>query len=78
MVYLFQNIHFKISVDEFDQPVFLREAEGGLHVRAHLREHRVLDGDTLHPGWNLTSAQRITKENENSFWRVNLKVTILC
>jgi hypothetical protein len=26
----------------------LREAEGGLHVGAHLRQHRVFDGHPLH------------------------------
>ncbi len=38
------------KIRDVDEPVLLREAECGLHVRAHLREHRVLDGDALHAG----------------------------
>ena len=31
-----------------DGPVLVGEAEGGLDVGAHVRQHRLLDGDTLH------------------------------
>ena len=31
-----------------DRPVLVREAEGRLDVRAHVGEHGVLDGNTLH------------------------------
>ena len=31
-----------------DGPVLVGEAEGGLDVGAHVRQHRLLDGDPLH------------------------------
>ena len=31
-----------------DGPVLVGEAEGGLDVRAHVRQHRLLDRDPLH------------------------------
>ena len=40
-----------------DGAVLVREAEGGLNVRAHVREHRVLDRDSLHLSTDLARVQ---------------------
>lgn len=41
-----------------DRAVLVREAEGGLNVGAHVREHRVLDRDPLHLSTDLARVQR--------------------
>ena len=41
-----------------DRAVLVREAEGGLNVGAHVREHRVLDRDSLHLSTYLARVQR--------------------
>ena len=41
-----------------DRAVLVREAEGGLNVGAHVREHRVLDWDSLHLSTDLARVQR--------------------
>ena len=38
-------------------PIFVREAEGGLYVRAHVGEERLLDGDPLHLAAHLGGAE---------------------
>ena len=40
-----------------DRAVLVREAEGGLNVGAHVREHRVLDRDSLHLSTDLARVQ---------------------
>ena len=40
-----------------DRPVLVREAEGRLDVRAHVGEHGVLDGNTLHLPSHLAGVQ---------------------
>ena len=40
-----------------DCAVLVREAEGGLNVGAHVREHRVLDWDSLHLSTDLARVQ---------------------
>ena len=45
-------------------PVLLREAEGGLHVWAHLRQHGVLDRDPLDPGTDLASPERVAAREQ--------------
>ena len=47
-----------------DRPVLVREAEGGLDVGAHVREHRVLDGDALHLATHLAGVEGEPEKSE--------------
>lgn len=47
-----------------DGPVFVGEAEGGLDVGTHIRQHRLLDRDPLHFTPNLGGVEGKPKKNK--------------